>query len=68
MIKPARHDHQQLVSCEVCLKSIPVAESQSTETEDYVAYFCGLDCYELWKNQHPGETMSESSQDDKSQK
>jgi hypothetical protein len=44
---------QQLVSCEVCLKSIPVSEARSAETEDYVAYFCGLDCYDLWIKQNP---------------
>ena len=40
-----------LVSCEVCLKSIPAEETISSETVDYVAYFCGLECYDLWKRQ-----------------
>ena len=46
------------VSCEVCLKEIPRDEAQASETEEYVAYFCGLDCYELWKNR-----QQESDQD-----
>lgn len=40
-----------LVACEVCLKEIPVSESSSCEASDYVAYFCGLDCYEIWRKQ-----------------
>lgn len=41
----------QLLSCEVCLKDIPLSESEISEAEDYVAYFCGLECYEIWRNQ-----------------
>ncbi len=40
------------VRCEVCLKDIPVSEAQSAEAQDYVAYFCGLDCYDQWKAQN----------------
>lgn len=37
------------VSCEVCLKHID-ADATSAETEDYVAYFCGLECYQQWQD------------------
>lgn len=37
-----------LVSCAECLKRIPKDEAQSSEAADYVAYFCGLDCYQKW--------------------
>jgi tetratricopeptide (TPR) repeat protein len=39
------------VSCDVCLKTIPVSEARSEETAGNVAHFCGLDCYEKWKYQ-----------------
>jgi len=39
------------VSCEVCLKEVPIAEAKSVEASDYFAYFCGLECYEKWKAQ-----------------
>ena len=39
------------VSCEVCLKEVPIAEAKIAEASDYFAYFCGLDCYEKWKAQ-----------------
>jgi hypothetical protein len=55
MLKPALSYQEQLVSCEICLKSIPIAESNHAETEDYVAYFCGLDCYDLWRRQIASE-------------
>jgi len=62
MIKPALHSDQQLVSCEICLKSIPVAEAKSAEAEDYVAYFCGLDCYDLWKHQKDKDSSGMADQ------
>ena len=39
------------VSCEICLKEVPISEAVVPEATDYVAHFCGLDCYEKWKNQ-----------------
>jgi hypothetical protein len=41
------------VSCEVCLKLIPKSEASSAEARDYVAYFCGLDCYDKWRRERP---------------
>ncbi|MCU7800513.1 MAG: DUF3330 domain-containing protein [gamma proteobacterium symbiont of Lucinoma myriamae] len=51
-----KHDKEQTaevekVACEVCLNKIPVSEAKSAEATDYVAYFCGLDCYDKWKHQ-----------------
>lgn len=39
------------ISCDVCFVEIPVSEAKSEEATDYVIHFCGLDCYEKWKNQ-----------------
>ena len=44
---------QELISCEVCLKTIPKERAEHAETDDYVAYFCGLDCYDVWVKQNP---------------
>ena len=41
------------IPCEVCLKEIPASEAKTAEATDYVAYFCGLRCYEKWKEQNP---------------
>ncbi|MCI0506817.1 MAG: DUF3330 domain-containing protein [Gammaproteobacteria bacterium] len=40
----------ELVECEICLKEIPVSEAKNEEASDYVFYFCGLECFELWRN------------------
>ncbi len=37
------------IPCDVCHKEIPLSEARRFETEDYVAHFCGLDCYSTWK-------------------
>ncbi|MCU0813788.1 MAG: DUF3330 domain-containing protein [Burkholderiaceae bacterium] len=41
----------QRVACEVCLKEVPKSEATVAEAADYVAYFCGLDCYQTWQAQ-----------------
>jgi len=40
-----------LVACEICLKEVPSNDMAHPETDDYVVHFCGLACYEIWKNQ-----------------
>lgn len=37
-----------LVACEICLKEIPQSEAINAEAVDYVAHFCGIDCYRVW--------------------
>jgi Domain of unknown function (DUF3330) len=50
-----------LVSCEVCLKEVPIAEAVIPEATDYFVHFCGLECYEKWKSQRdvPGQQVEE---------
>jgi hypothetical protein len=43
-----RPEEPRMVPCEVCLKEIPRSEAVNAEAEDYVAHFCGLDCYRAW--------------------
>ena len=56
---PIDQDHE-MVNCEVCMKSIPKSESKNAEAVDYVAYFCGLECYDNWKKQ-PDKNEKEES-------
>lgn len=37
------------ISCDACLKEVPRSEAKSHEGEEYVIWFCGLECYEQWK-------------------
>jgi len=39
----------ETVSCEQCMKDIPRSEARVEEMDDYVVYFCGLDCYDKWR-------------------
>jgi len=41
----------ELLRCDVCMKEVPAAESKLSEVDDYVLYFCGLECYDKWHNQ-----------------
>lgn len=36
------------VACSVCRHEIPVFEAITPEASDYVAHFCGPDCYRSW--------------------
>ncbi|MGA8146265.1 MAG: DUF3330 domain-containing protein [Gallionellaceae bacterium] len=40
----------EFIACEVCLKEVPKSEATVPEATDYVVHFCGLECYEKWKN------------------
>jgi len=38
------------ISCRLCGHEIPLSEAVVPEAADYVAYFCGLDCYAAWRS------------------
>lgn len=42
------NSNEEHVQCSVCMKEIPASEAKNAEAADYVAHFCGLDCYEKW--------------------
>ena len=50
MIKENKQVQTELVACDVCLKEVPKSEAMSPEATEYVMHFCGLECYEQWKN------------------
>lgn len=37
------------LSCEQCCKEIPY----SPENADYVMFFCGTECYQIWSTKNP---------------
>lgn len=51
MIEQKKLFGPEKVSCEVCLKEIPISEASSVKATDYILYYCGLDCYDKWKKQ-----------------
>lgn len=54
MAASAKAGDSPLVPCEVCMKEVPLTEATVPEASDYVAYFCGLECYAKWKGE-PGK-------------
>jgi len=38
------------VPCEICRKEVPESEAVVPEAIDYILYFCGFDCYEVWRS------------------
>jgi hypothetical protein len=42
---------RKIVPCAQCLRDVPLSEARSFEAVDYVAYFCGLECYARWAGQ-----------------
>lgn len=51
MITRDKQVEVERVTCEICLKEVPISEAKVPEATDYVVHFCGLECYEKWKNQ-----------------
>lgn len=51
-MSPAKEESERkTIPCAQCMKEIPVSEAKVAEAVDYVAYFCGLDCYAKWAEQ-----------------
>lgn len=48
--RPRPHSVAETIPCDVCHKEIPLSEARRFEAQDYVAHFCGLDCYSTWKH------------------
>ena len=50
------------VPCDVCRKEVPQSEAIIPEAADYVAHFCGLECYAQWQKQseHTGQQGEKS--------
>lgn len=40
-----------ITPCTQCGKEVPLSEAKVAEAVDYVAYFCGLQCYAKWAAQ-----------------
>jgi hypothetical protein len=39
----------ELVVCDICRKEVPKSAAKIPEAIDYVAHFCGLECYTQWQ-------------------
>jgi len=39
----------EYITCEVCLSEIPESVAMSSEADEYTQYFCGIECYNIWR-------------------
>ena len=39
------------VACEVCLAEIPESVAMSSEGDEYTQHFCGIECYNKWREE-----------------
>lgn len=47
------NDHEcTVLTCDFCLKELPPNNGMREEGKDYIAHFCGLDCFEAWQKRH----------------
>ena len=53
---------EEHISCEICKKEVPLNEAVNPETADYIVHFCGLECYEEWKNRRASTIPGAASQ------
>lgn len=51
--KPTQPEPEAKLTCEVCLAEIPRSVALSQEATDYVHYFCGVSCYDQWRQEQP---------------
>ncbi len=51
MTEEKNKSNEERVPCEVCMKEIPRSEAKVEEASDYVAYFCGLECFDKWRKE-----------------
>ncbi len=56
--KPQSLPLSEQVSCAVCLKEVPKSAAVNFEASDYVAHFCGLECYARWKDDGDAEASA----------
>lgn len=49
MIQKKDMINTQLIDCSICLKEIPESEAKIFEAQDYLQYYCGLECYQQWQ-------------------
>jgi len=45
----------ELISCEICFREVPVSEAKNEEGADYVIHYFGIECYSKWKRQREAD-------------
>lgn len=51
------------VSCKVCLAEIPESVATSSEGDEYTQHFCGIECYDKWREKEESSTTAENDKE-----
>lgn len=49
------HEDYSIIPCEVCLKEVPQDLAETENANEYILYFCGLECHGIWKKDRSEE-------------
>ena len=63
MAQPENNSHWEITPCAQCGKDVPLFKAKVAEAVDYVAYFCGLQCYAKWAAQAATPELPSSKAD-----
>ena len=65
MTKKTTPNETSAVTCEVCLTEIPESVAVSSEGDEYTQHFCGIECYNKWRNREnkPQENVVDKKDD-----
>jgi len=50
---------ETIIECAVCLEEIPVSAAKVSDIQDYIQYYCGIDCYKIWQDKHKKQLESD---------
>ena len=53
-------DKEENVACNVCLTEIPESVAVSSEADEYTQYFCGIECYDKWRDKEQPQESTEN--------
>ncbi len=59
MNKSKKDAESKTCYCWFCHEEIPLSTLDHPEGMDYTQHFCGTQCYEKWKKEHPSEYEGE---------
>ena len=48
------------IACKTCLDEIPNSVNQNAEADEYVSNYCGLECYQVWRDKMVESTTEEA--------
>jgi hypothetical protein len=60
MVETTKPGEVELLPCAVCQKEVAKSVAVTSEDQDYLLYFCGLDCYESWAEDKMAVKMQEA--------